>query len=396
MAAKTTKTRRGRGEGSIRYLESKKLYEARYPVGKDPETGKPLYKSIYDKKKKVALQLMRDALQALGKGEYVDPSDKPLYTWCNEWYELYKEPTLKRLNTKSNYELSLKRIKKYTFARVALKDLTPEIMQTGYNDMHKKYASGTILITNALINGALDKAEQLNMIAKNPLRQVIIPQDMDTDTVKALTDDQLDRFLSQLGKRSHYYMFGLFLVNTGLRSGEGAALDRQDFNPDTKTVKVHKTCLPPKRVIQYDTKTKSSIRTVPIPSTVVMLLKAYMLRQPNKADNAPLFQTLRGTRLTMRNVAQQFAVIGESIGCDWVTPHTLRHTFASRLFAKGVDIKVISALLGHKKVSTTYDLYIHFISDVKTDSVQLLNDGLPDTLPKKSWKKQNNIKLMGT
>ena len=48
-----------------------------------------------------------------------------------------------------------------------------------------------------------------------------------------------------------------------------------------------------------------------------------------------------------------------------------------------VDIKVISQLLGHKDVSTTYDIYVHFIDNIVADSVQVLNFGTPDRLPER-------------
>lgn len=52
----------------------------------------------------------------------------------------------------------------------------------------------------------------------------------------------------------------------------------------------------------------------------------------------------------------------------------MRHTFASRLLRAGTDIKEISELLGHEKVSTTYDLYIHLIEPgTKAASVSILN-----------------------
>ncbi|NTV90049.1 MAG: site-specific integrase, partial [Clostridiales bacterium] len=60
-------------------------------------------------------------------------------------------------------------------------------------------------------------------------------------------------------------------------------------------------------------------------------------------------------------------------------------------------IKVISKLLGHKDVSTSYDFYVHFIDNVVEDSVQVLNEDLPEVLPGKSRKgekknkKSNNV-----
>jgi hypothetical protein len=67
------------------------------------------------------------------------------------------------------------------------------------------------------------------------------------------------------------------------------------------------------------------------------------------------------------------------------------HTYASRLFKEGVDVKIISALLGHAKVSTTYDIYVHFIDNTLEDSVQILNTGLPDKLPEMNRKKKDNV-----
>ncbi len=138
--------------------------------------------------------------------------------------------------------------------------------------------------------------------------------------------------------------------------------------------------------IQNAPKTESSRRTVPIPSDIVKLLEEYMLSQPNKKPSDPLFQTENGKRPTMSYLRKRFKFAGKAIGCEWVNLHSMRHTYASKLFREKVAIKVISQLLGHKDVSTTYDIYVHFIDNIVEDSVQVLNTGLPETLPKKSRK----------
>lgn len=74
MAEKVKKPRRGRGEGSIRYLERIQKYEVRFSVGVDLN-GKPIVKHCYFKKKSDALAFMRDSLSEVGKGLYVDPSE---------------------------------------------------------------------------------------------------------------------------------------------------------------------------------------------------------------------------------------------------------------------------------------------------------------------------------
>ncbi|HAN20476.1 MAG TPA: hypothetical protein DCP51_02175 [Clostridiales bacterium] len=52
--------------------------------------------------------------------------------------------------------------------------------------------------------------------------------------------------------------------------------------------------------------------------------------------------------------------------------HSLRHTFATTLIRKGIDIKIISNLLGHRKISTTYDIYIHVIEQQKKDALNVI------------------------
>lgn len=394
--AQQKRTRRGRNEGSIRWIESKKLYQARYPIGIG-ENGKTKYKSIYGKKKTGTggvAERLRDALAALGKGTYVDPSDISLITWCKEWYETYKEATIKA-NTKEKYQTSIKRLEKDDLANIRLRDLSLELLQKYYNSLKKQgKSSETIRATHMLINGALEKAEGTNRIIKNPARHVIIPRDDREEGEKearALTEKECKEFMSEMGRRSHYYMFALFMENTGLRPGETIALNRSDLDIEHRKVKVNKTYVRVLKSVQNSTKTRSSKRVVPIPENIIKLMNEYMLKQNNKKRSAPLFQTLKGTRISPRNALRQFKVVGQDIGCDWVNLHTMRHTYASRLFKERVDIKIISQLLGHKDVSTTYDIYVHFIDNIVEDSVQLLNAGLPETLPEKSRKKKDNV-----
>jgi integrase len=275
-----------------------------------------------------------------------------------------------------------------------LKDLSLELIQKYYNSLKKQGKSAaTIRATHILINGALEKAEETNRIVNNPARHVTIPRDDDGDEgeVKALTQEERDAFMSEMGRRSHYYMFALFMESTGLRPGEAIALKRSDMDTKSGKATVNKTYVRPLKGNQNSPKTRASKRVVPVPDNIIKLMNEYMLKQKNQKPGDPLFQTLAGTRISPRNALRQFKAVGHAIGCDWVNLHTMRHTFASRLFKGKVDIKIISKLLGHKKVSTTYDIYVHFIDDTVNESVQILNAGLPETLPEKSRKKKDNV-----
>jgi len=373
--------RRGRNEGSVRFIENRKLYEARYAIGMD-DNGHTIFKSIFAKRKSDVMTRMRDAISALGKGTYVDPSGRTLIDWCRNWYEVHKSPNIKA-NTRAKYLLTIKRLEKSDIANMKLKDITQEIVQKYYNKLIKVYSEETIRATHSLINGALEKAEEVKLVNKNVARSTSIPlSDDGKHDIKALNQDEYEKFLKYMAEHSHYYMFALFMSNTGLRPGETVALSRKDIDLVNNTVRVSKTFVKALNAVQNSTKTTSSNRTVPVPEDTMRLLREYMFKQKNQAPDAPLFQSMTGGYMSSRNTLRQFKIAGAAIGCPWMTIHTLRHTYASRLFKEKVDVKVISRLLGHKDVSTTYDIYIHFIDNIVEESVQVLNFGTPDLLPK--------------
>ncbi|MDP4116196.1 MAG: tyrosine-type recombinase/integrase, partial [Bacteroidota bacterium] len=400
-----SKTRRGRNEGMVRWREDKQLYEARYPVGKRLITnkkGEQVYRTKYDTiygKKKTGpggvVEKMRNALTAIGKGEYVKSSGETLLGWCKEWYESYKLSEGIKTHTQEKYQISLKRLKILSISDMLLSDLTQESIQKCYIKMKSKYATGTIKATHSLINGALEKAEELRKILNNPARKVTIPHtdEEDEGKIKALTNKEYELFMEEMSKRSSYFCFADFMGNTGLRPGEAVALNRRDLDIKNKYVTVNKTFVRNAENKKNSPKTRSSKRTVPVPESTIRLMKEYMLRQKNQKPDDPLFQSLYNNRLDPKNALRGFKKIGESVKINkddknsptlnWINLHTMRHTFASRLFKEEVNVKVISELLGHKKISTTLDIYVDFIDNIIEESVQVLNNDVkvPNILP---------------
>jgi site-specific recombinase XerD len=87
---------------------------------------------------------------------------------------------------------------------------------------------------------------------------------------------------------------------------------------------------------------------------------------------APLFQTATKAhgRLNPTHFDDIVGKIADEIGEPWITPHSLRHAYASTLFRQGVKIDVASKLLEHKYVATTYDIYIHMIPQEMDDAAE--------------------------
>lgn len=93
-------------------------------------------------------------------------------------------------------------------------------------------------------------------------------------------------------------------------------------------------------------------------------------------DNQLIFCYKTGEGFSERRCVDRLQEILTAIGITRdrkITPHTLRHTFATRGLEKGIDLKVMQELLGHSSFSMTADLYTHVLEDKKVDSITKLD-----------------------
>ena len=108
-------------------------------------------------------------------------------------------------------------------------------------------------------------------------------------------------------------------------------------------------------------------RLVPIYRQAALAVKEYVkeTRPPlvHSAEEEALFVNLRGERLTRQGLWQILKGYVKSAGLDaGVTPHTLRHSFATHMLSGGADLRSVQELLGHANISTT-QVYTHLTSE---------------------------------
>jgi integrase len=380
--------KRGNGEGTIVKVKDN-LWRGAVVIGRD-ENGNLKRKWFNGKTKKEVIEKMQPVLALISAGDYVEPSKTSLGEWLDAWLSEYKKNVLKP-TTYDSYETNIRCHLKPGLGHISLKDLKTVDIQRFINDKFEGGVS-TALIRKLknIIHGSLKQAMVNQLVTKNVSEGVVLPTHKQKE-IRVFSKDEEKAFINELKGDRLEVAFKLDLVS-GLRIGEllGLTWDCIDLTNGIITVKQslirvkNRSKNPEKKnlyIIENTTKTRNSKRKVPIPKAAVSMLQKYKLKQEWEKriaegayeDNNLLFCTALGNRIIPRNAERSFARVAKKAGITGASIHSIRHTYATRLFEKGVAAKTVSELLGHKNVSHTLDVYTHVLPDIKSDAVENLN-----------------------
>lgn len=203
-------------------------------------------------------------------------------------------------------------------------------------------------------------------------------------TVLSLEDQQ--KFINSLDDDNSDKILFIFALSTGLRLGEILALTWDDLNngmvrvdKNIKNVKVNdKWTL----LLQDTPKTEKSNRYVPVPKNVLSQLEIHKKKQielKSKAEslytyNNLIFATDFGTYIDPSNLNRRFKKALVKADLTPIKFHSLRHTYATRLFENDIQPKVVSDLLGHKDITTTLNLYTWVLDSQKNKAANIINN----------------------
>ncbi|MDR1628696.1 MAG: site-specific integrase [Oscillospiraceae bacterium] len=348
-------------------------WEARYIEAYD-FSGKAIYKSIYGAKysevKKKKLKMERSILINDSQNTF---SDTHTVEYAIDSFLASVKPKIKESTYARYVFVCEKHIIPY-FKACRINRLNYEII----NEFIKiKLEKGSLKNTPLSSKTVNDIICILIQAIKKPYK---ISFDIDIPSIKlpkvsVLSEKDYNKLLSYLFIGTDIKKLGLIIAMlTGMRLGELCALQWEDIDLNNEVIRVTKTMQrvnvtdkndSRKTKIIIDTpKSETSTRLVPVPSIL-----SDKLRELN-SDNGAYVLTGNAKYAEPRNYQTYFKKMLNECNLQDSNFHMLRHTFATRAVAKGMDVKTLSEILGHADVSFTLKMYIHPSLEQKKEQIE--------------------------
>jgi integrase/recombinase XerC len=220
----------------------------------------------------------------------------------------------------------------------------------------RDYSSATMARKIATLRSFHKWLEKRGFIEANPMLAIRTPK-QSKRLPKAITVEQIEQLLSApddqalLGARDRAILETLY--STGIRVSEVVGINREDLDDAGEAV-----------LIRGKGRRE---RVVPLGSHALAALRHYVALHNSELAAAgmaatteqALFVNKHGGRLSSRSVRRKVTKYLEQVGLDPdISPHTIRHSFATHLLDNGADLRSVQELLGHQSLSST-QVYTH-------------------------------------
>lgn len=224
-------------------------------------------------------------------------------------------------------------------------------------------------------------------IKENPCNNAIKPRKNRSVKKKPLEIDQIKDILNKTNEYTTYNAVIQFQLFTGMRIGETLALTWDDIDFKKREIDINKTV----NYIKDDfivgpPKTENAYRTLGMNNAIYNLLKLTKKEQNERKkalkeqyeDHNLVFSQVTGNYIYRRDINNRLNTIKKGTDYEHITVHFLRHSNATLLLNSGVDIKIVSAHLGHNDISTTADIYADVLKSQQQKVAQIIEFNLVD------------------
>ncbi|MCU0688853.1 MAG: tyrosine recombinase XerC [Phycisphaerales bacterium] len=221
-----------------------------------------------------------------------------------------------------------------------------------------EYSGATMARKIATLRSFYKWAERRGVAPSNPMTAIRTPK-QGKRLPKAITMDQIERLLvtppdnDVLGMRDRAMLETMY--STGIRVSELVDLNYDDMDDQGDALRVRGKGKR-ERIVPVGTHAMAAIRRF---VSMVRGDSRYAHIWPNGGAGKALFMNKHGGRLSSRSVRRKLDKYLKMAGMDpKISPHTLRHSFATHLLENGADLRSVQELLGHQSLSTT-QVYTH-------------------------------------
>ena len=245
----------------------------------------------------------------------------------------------------------------------------------------------TIKKMHSLIHSIFEHAIKWNLVNHNPAARVDPPKVQKSE--KFIYDsDTLATFLNLLQDEPvKYQSMVMIMLTAGLRREELFGLRWSDVKENVMTI-TNASVVIPGEVISKGTKTASSNRLATIPPTVVELLKAHRKKEVERQlalgerwkGSDYVFTTFDGSPAHPGSFNGWLIKFTTKHSLPHISPYSLRHSTGSILVDEGVSLPTVSKKLGHARISTTADVYLHTLRDVEQQTSAVMESFLKKTI----------------
>lgn len=331
------------------------------------------------KTKKEAQKALNEAINAINKGIYVEPSNALYKDYLEQWFTTKKNSI--GIQTAKVYENYLKGRIIPTLGSYSLSKLSTIYIQSFINSLNEEgLSSATIKKVFEIIRNSLEHAVDFELVHKNTASKVKLPKSNKKE-MTVWNEQEVNTFL-KVGKEDPCYIVFYLALTTGMRQGEILGLRWKDVDLEKGLINIKQTLSHDGKTFISGAKTKSSLRTINLSELTVKALKARkLIISKEKLSLGHIYEdfdlvacTHHGTPFNPANVRRTFKKLIKLSSVSDIRFHDLRHTHATLLLSKGINVKVISERLGHSNIKVTLDTYSHVLPTMQEEVARKLDE----------------------
>lgn len=305
-----------------------------------------------------------------------------LSRYLEEWLEFYCNRKGLADNTIRGYRVNINNHIIPSIGGYCLDDIDARTLDKLFSDLEEKGLSSTSqLYIYHTLHTAFESAVKRRDIPYNYCDMIEPPKKAKFESY-CLHGGDLSKYLNYLDSMDLVKSFPIILSLTlGLRRGEVLGLKWSDFQYDVPSgsmiLHVQRTLTPHKGgPVFSDCKSDNSNRVLIVPAFTLSKFNDWRAFQESMSNYNPdgyLFRRSDGSFLSATTLSKWLSKSLSDCGLPAMRFHDLRHSFASYLVEQKVPINTVSQMLGHSKVSTTADIYLHADFRIQADAIAMID-----------------------